>query len=289
MKPPAFDYRSPETIEEVTALLDEYRSDARVIAGGQSLIPLMNLRMIGPLVLIDLNRCADLKRIEDRGNELAFGAMVRQREAQRSEVVNQKCPLISRALERAGPVAVRNRATVGGSMAHADRAAELPAVAMALDATFTITSTAGNRQVQAAEFFLGDMTTAIEENEFLTGVSFPCAPVGAVVRFEEVGVRREGVAIVGLASQIVLGSDDAVENARFAVMGVDSTPIRLHEVENLLIGQKLDKEVISQAAQLASEGIDALDDAYASAAYRRVTTGSLMEQFLNDIASPRIG
>src|SRR5947207_11801144 len=167
MKPPAFRYFAPTTIDEVVRLLGEHGADARVLAGGQSLVPLMNLRIVRPAALIDLNRCPGLDYIERRGSRVAIGAMTRQIDAMNSAVIRENCPLVSQALAHTGPVAVRSRATVGGTLAHADRVAELPAVAVALDAVLVIEGINGRREVAATDFFLGDLTTAIEPGEFL--------------------------------------------------------------------------------------------------------------------------
>jgi CO/xanthine dehydrogenase FAD-binding subunit len=280
LKPPPFAYHAPEMLEEIVALLAEYGSDARCIAGGQSLIPLMNLRMARPKVLIDLNRCKELTRIERGDNDVSYGSMVRQRDAERSEATVASCPLVAKALKHAGPIAVRNRATVGGTLAHADRTAELPGVAMALDAMFVVASAAGEREVAATEFYQGDMATAVEPDEMLKAVRFPIAPVNAYTEFFEVGVRREGVAIVGLAALVRLGVDAVVEEARLAVTGLDSLPVRLSHVEELLVGNRLEGDLIAQAAELGSGSVEPLDDPFVSGRYRRRVAGALVKQAL---------
>lgn len=282
MKPPPFKYHSPETLAEVVALLAEHGSDARCLAGGQSLIPLMNLRMAKPDVLIDLNRCRELMQIEDRGNSLSLGAMVRQRDAELSEVARSRCPLLSKALSHAGPVAVRSRATVGGSLAHADRAAELPGVAVALDAVFVLASAAGQREVPAGDFFFGDMATAIESDEMLKEVTFPVAPPGCHTEFLEVGTRREGVAMLGLAAQIAFDGEGLVNSARLAVIGVEPAPVRLKRVEELIAGRSLEGDLIGEAAKIAADTVDPLDDPYVKASYRRRVTGSLIRKALRN-------
>jgi len=285
MKPPPFVYHAPRTIAEVVALLAEHGADARVLAGGQSLIPLMNLRMAKPAVLIDLNRCAELARIERNGAGVAYGAMVRQHDAEHSDVTRTCCPLVAKALACAGPVAVRNRATVGGTLAHADRAAELPGVAIALDATFVLARASGERSVPAEEFFLGDMTTAIEPDEFLKAVVFPVSSTDSHAGFYEVGIRREGVALVGLAAQVVLDERGLVRDARFAVIGVESFPVRLKVVEARVRGRVLGADVIEEAAALASDAVDPMDDAFTKARYRKHVAGSLVRRALQGIAT----
>lgn len=282
MKPHSFQYHAPETLAEVVALLAEHDGDARVLAGGQSLVPLMNLRMAQPEVLIDLNRCAELTGIAQVDGALCLGAMVRQIDAERSPLVAELCPLICRALALAGPRAVRNRATVGGPLAHADRSAELPGVAVALDAVFEIASAEGIRDVPAAEFFMGDMMTAVEGHEMLAAVRFPVAPPTAFGVFHETGLRREGVALVGLAAQVDLQGDGTVASAAMAVIGVEPAPARLRAAEAALTGQRLTPELIETAARLASEGLDAADDAVASARYRTFVAGSLVRKALGE-------
>lgn len=283
MKPPAFRYAAPTTSQEVAELLAEYGSDARVIAGGQSLVPLMNLRMIRPALLIDLNRCPELAYIERRGDEIALGPMTRQIDAMNSPLVRAHCPLVAQCLEWTGPVAVRSRATVGGTVAHADRVAELPAVAVALDATLVIASAAGRREVPASEFFLGDLSTVIEAHEFLRELRFPVSPPEAFCSFTEVSVRQEGVAVVGLAVHLV-PAGRRIRRAALAAMGADSTPLRLRAAEDALTDQELRPDTIEAAVQAALGAVDPMPDIYASAAYRKHVIGTLLRRALQDAA-----
>lgn len=287
MKPPPFDYRAPTTLDEVLALLAEYGSDARVIAGGQSLVPLMNLRMARPEVLIDLNRCGELMRIDLTGGGVSYGAMVRQSDAQYSEVTQANCPLVSKTLAHAGPIAVRNRATVGGTLAHADRAAELPGAAVALNATMVIASASGTREVPALEFFQGDMTTSVDAGEMLKAAIFPKTDAGAFTGFYEVGIRREGVAIVGLAAHLTRDDAGSVADAGLAVIGVESAPVRLAAVEAALKRQRLTPELIAELGTLASDGVDPVDDAQVRAGYRKHVAGALVKQALEEAMAGR--
>ncbi|NTJ11574.1 FAD binding domain-containing protein [Rhizobium lusitanum] len=281
MKPPRFEYRAPERLDDVLALLSEFGSDARVLAGGQSLIPLLNLRMAQYDLIIDLNRCVELQKIEETERGISFGAMVRQRDAMLSPLTEQRSPLIARALERAGPIAVRNRATIGGTLAHADRSAELPGVAMALEATFVIGSRDGLREVPASSFFLGDMTTAIEPEELLISAYFPPTPRGAYAAFHEIGIRREGVALVGLAAMIDIDGTGRVRSACLALTGVEPTPVRLRDIELMIIGNDLSSDLLDEASQAASSVIDPQDDAFTSADYRRRVAGALVRRALD--------
>lgn len=283
MKPPAFSYFAPGTAREVVELLAQYGGDARVLAGGQSLVPLMNLRMIRPAVLIDLNRCPELDYIEQRGSYIAVGAMTRQIAATRSPLLRKYCSLVSKALELTGPVAVRSRSTVGGTIAHADRVAELPAVAVALDAVMVIESSRGKREVAATDFFLGDLSTAVEADEFLREVRFPVCDERSHFSFTEVGVRQEGVAVVGLAVHI-LSQGARVQKTALVAMGVDSAPVRLKSAESELMKRGLVTPFIEEIVRLACEEIDPMPDPYTTAAYRKHAVGALMRKALQAAA-----
>ncbi len=284
MKPPAFRYAAPRTAREVVQLLAQHGSDARVLAGGQSLVPMMNLRIMRPAVLIDLNRCEELSYIERRGDYLAIGPMTRQLDAHRSPLVRALCPLVAEALEWTGPVAVRARSTVGGTLAHADRVAELPAVAVALDAVMVIEGEGGRREVGAADFFLGDLSTAVEPHEFLREIRFPISPAHAFTRFLEVGVRQEGVAVVGLAVYLEREAH-SVRKVALVAMGVDSMPVRLSTAEALLRQGGLQAQAIEEACQAASMQIEPMADIYTSAAYRRHAVGNLLARALEAAAA----
>lgn len=283
MKPPAFNYVAPVAAQDVVALLAEHGADARVIAGGQSLVPLLNLRIIRPAVLIDLNRCRELDYVEPRDGYLAFGPMTRQLDALKSPVVRQHCPLVAQALEWTGPVAVRSRATVGGTIAHADRVAELPAVAVALEAVMVIEGARGRREVTAAEFFLGDLSTAVEPDEFLREIRFPICEPGAFSSFAEVSVRQEGVAVVGLATYLVKDGE-RVRKVALAAMGVAAAPMRLRAAEAELLARGLGPAAIEAAAQAACNEVDPQSDLYGSAEYRRHVVGAMVKKALHEAA-----
>lgn len=288
MKPPKFEYYAPQTVEEVVALLTRFGMDARVLAGGQSLVPIMNLRIMQPAALIDLNRCEALDYIELRDGHIAIGAMVRQMDAMNSPVVRQHCPLVSQALELAGPVAVRNRATVGGTLAHADRVAELPSVAVALDAVMVIQGSAGSREVGAADFFFGDLTTAVEPGEFLSEVRFPVCAADAYTSFQEVSVRQEGVAVVGLAAYLER-KGATIRRTALAAMGVDGAPVRLRGVEAVLTSRRLgESSLIEEAERALMSETDPMSDVYASAAYRKHAVRSMLANVLKGAAQENL-
>ncbi len=280
MKPPAFSYVAPQAVADVIGLLALHGTDARVIAGGQSLVPLMNLRIIRPAVLIDLNHCAGLDYIEQRGGYVAFGPMTRQIDAMNSPLVRQHCPLVSQALAWTGPVAVRSRSTVGGTLAHADRVAELPAVAVALDAVMVIEGASGRREVAARDFFLGDLTTAVEPHELLREARFPVCQASSFSSFTEVSVRQEGVAVVGLAVYLER-EGKRVRKAALAAMGVDAAPLRLRLAEGELLNRGLSPDAIEAVASIAAGEIEPMSDLYTSAAYRKHVIGALLKKALH--------
>lgn len=284
MKPPAFGYVAPSTVQDIVGLLALHGADARVLAGGQSLVPLMNLRIIRPAVLIDLNRCKELDYIEHRGGHVALGPMTRQIDAMKSPIVRQHCPLVSQALEWTGPVAVRSRSTVGGTLAHADRVAELPAVAVALEAVMVIEGPNGKREVTASDFFLGDLTTAIGPQEFLREARFPVCEPDSFSSFSEVSVRAEGVAVVGLAVSLTM-SGEKVRKAALAAMGVDAAPVRLRKAEDELLNRGCGAGSIDEIARIAKSEVDPASDPYASAAYRKHVIGAMLKQALQSAVS----
>jgi carbon-monoxide dehydrogenase medium subunit len=284
VKPPAFSYAAPKGVEEVISLLAQHGADARVLAGGQSLVPLMNLRIIRPGVLIDLNHCPGLDYIERRGSYVAFGPMTRQMDAMKSSITRANCPLVAQALTFTGPVAVRNRATVGGTLAHADRVAELPAVAMALDAVMVIEGAKGRREVPASDFFVGDLTTAIEPGEFLREARFPVCEANSFSTFSEVSVRQEGVAVVGLAVYLVKDGE-RIRKAALAAMGVDATPVRLRKAEAALEARGTSPSTSDEVAGIATAEVNPITDIYASAAYRKHVMGAMVKKALRNALS----
>ena len=226
MKPAGFDYERPSSLTETLDRLATVGEDAKVLAGGQSLIPLMAMRLARPSVLIDVNRVEDLTFEADRGDYLELGALTRQRAAERSAVVRRTAPLLREALGHIGHPQIRNRGTIGGSLAHADPAAELPTVAVALDATMVIQRAGGDRTVPAADFFTGFFTTAIEPEELLTSVRIPSLPPNAGCSYKEFSRRHGDFAVVGVAAVVVLGGDATISQARIALSGVGSVPVR---------------------------------------------------------------
>ncbi len=280
MKPAPFEYFAPANTTDALAILGKHRENARPLAGGQSLVPLMNLRMSRPDVLVDLNGCAELAFVERRGDYVAYGAMTRQMDAERSDITRKFCPLIAQALAHAGPVAVRNRATIGGTLAHADRSAELPGVAVALGAVFVVDGVAGRREINAEDFVVDDLTTDIAEGEMLLEVRFPTDPPETFTTFLEIGNRQRDMAVAGIAARLTFDLAGICTQARLAAVGVESKPVRFRQVEEMLVRRSLDRPKITDAARHAAQAIDPLDDVHASAGYRREVIGALMEQAL---------
>ena len=281
MKPAAFDFHAPESGEEVLSLLATYGDDARLLAGGQSLVPLMNMRILRPRVIISLNRCRELAYLRDEDGAIACGAMIRQAEAEEADLIRSQVPLLAAALPHVGVRASRNRGTVCGSLAHADPLAELPSVAAALEATFVITGAGGRREVTAEEFFISELATCIDTGEMLTEVRFPKSAVDGRSVFLEVGNRAHGFAVVGIAAYFEITADDRCDKARLAAMGMGATTVRLTETERALEHQTLTDEVVRAAAEMASAAVDPFDDLHASADYRRHLAGVLVRRALD--------
>lgn len=281
MKPPPFLYLRPRTLEEAVQALAEHGEDAKVLAGGQSLVPLLNFRLARPSVLVDLNLIEGLREIRREDGVLALGAMVRQRTAERSPDVREAAHIIVDALHFVGHVQIRSRGTVGGSIAHADPAAELPAVALATDAEMVVSSVRGRRPIPAAEFFQGPFTTALTEDEILTEVRIPVMPRAKTAVLEL--ARRSGdFALAGVA--IVNRSNGAGLQVSLAAFGVGGTAIRLHDAEAAVRGRELSDGVVSEAAAAASAAVSPFTDVHADAGYRRELVGTLVGRALRRVA-----
>ena len=267
MKPSTFQYHLPATRDELFALLSGL-DDARVIAGGQSLVPMMNLRIAAPEHLIDLNGLLELDGIELQGDRLIVGAMTRQRAAERSPLVAEACPLLAEALTHVGFQQTRNRGTIGGSIAHMDPTAELPVVAQALDAELVIESARGERLLPFNELSAGYLATQIEPDEVLVRIAFPCWPKGHGWAFDEVTRRGESFSIVSVAALAELAPNGAIVRAAIAVGGLSAAPLRLAEAEAALQGKLADEKAIAAASLCASE-LPADGDHFAPAEFKR--------------------
>lgn len=285
MKPAAFDYVSPTSVEEAVAALADVPDggEAKVLAGGQSLVPLLSLRLAQPHRLVDINGVDGLADITEHDGVLTIGSLVRQRVAERSPVVAAACPLLTAAIPQIGHTAIRNRGTVGGSIAHADAAAELPTVAVCLDAELVATGPGGERTIPAAEFFTGFFTTALADDEILTAVRVRSAAPGTGAAFEEVARRHGDFAMAGVAAVVRLDGDTVAE-VRIAVSGVGLAPVRASSAEAALVGRSLDDATLAAAADAAVADLHPTSDLHGSAAYRKHVAGVLIRKAVRTAA-----
>ena len=278
MKPAPFAYHDPKTLSEVTALLARLEG-AKLLAGGQSLMSMMNLRFVMPDHVVDLNGVADLDYIRESSGRLEIGAMTRQRAIERSELVRAKAPVLVEALEQVGHHQTRNRGTIGGSLCHLDPAAELPGMAALYDAELTVLGPKGNRKIALKDWALGYMTTALEPDEVLTGIAFPLWRERHGHAFLEFARRHGDFAIVGVGCLLALDGAGAIARAALVLVGVDVKPMRLDSVETLLKGQVPGPELWRAAADHALK-IEALSDAMVSGDYRKRLAGTLTARAL---------
>jgi carbon-monoxide dehydrogenase medium subunit len=269
VKPPSFEYFDPRSAEEAVGLLAEHGDEARVLAGGQSLVPLMNLRLAQPGVLVDLNRVAGLGGIEAWDGGLAIGAMVRQSELESSALAAERCPLLVEAVELVGHPPIRHRGTVGGSVAHGDPAAELPAAFLALEAEIVARGPGGVRTIAATDFFKGELTTDLAPDELLGGIRVPGLPPRTGTAFVELARRHGDYAIVGVAAIVSLDESGRCARARIALCGAGPTPIRARDAEASLRGEALVDSIVEAAAARAAAETDPHGDVHGSADYRR--------------------
>jgi aerobic carbon-monoxide dehydrogenase medium subunit len=277
VKPPPFLYARPRSVEEALALLAQHGDESKVLAGGQSLIPLLNFRLARPSVLIDLGRVEGLDTITEDANLLRIGAMVRQRHVEQSPLVARSCPLLIKALRHVGHVQIRNRGTVGGSMAHADPAAELPTVALALGAEMEVIGPGGRRTIAPPEFFDGPFMTTLQPDELLLSVAFP-STAGRRTAFVEISRRAGDFAVAGVAA--VLAGDRTVAEVSLAALGVGPSATRLAAAEDTIRGRSLDPPVLRDAATAAAREVSPFDDVHADAEYRREAVGVLVARAL---------
>lgn len=267
MIPATFGHTRPATVGDAVAALADAGEDAKVLAGGQSLMPLLRMRLAFPETLIDLDRIDVLREIRDDGDALVIGAMATHHQVIRDPLVRAHAPLLVRATETVADPAVRHRGTLGGSLAHADPAGDLPAVALALDAVLLARSSRGEREIPAAEFFVDWMTSALEPDELLTGVRVPKLGDGWGVHYEKFHRTAQAWAIVGVACA-VRRANGAIEDARVALTNVGPVPVRASAVERAVVGRAASADAFRAAAEPAAEGIDPPGDLHGSAEYR---------------------
>ncbi len=280
-----FEYHAPASLEEAIALLARHGERAKPLAGGQSLVPLLTLRLARPEVVVDLNDIEELRVVRRDGDDVFIGALVRHRALERGEGVLAACPLLQEAAALIGNVRVRALGTIGGSLAHADPAAELPAVALALDGVLVVRGAAGDRVVPAREFFVGALTTALHPGELIVGIRLPALGPGVGYAVTEFTRRAGDFAIVAAVAVVEVRPTGEIVRIRAALAGVGPTPLRLPGVEAALVGERPDPRLLRRAVEGVAREIDPEGDAHASAAYRRHLTRVLTARAIERAAA----
>ncbi|MGN6570011.1 MAG: FAD binding domain-containing protein [Pseudolabrys sp.] len=284
MKPPPFDYVRPSNLGEAVAALSAHGSDAKVLAGGQSLMPMLAFRMAAPRVLVDIGRLAELKEIAFGADGLTLGALVRWCDIERSARIAAEHPLLAAAIRHVAHYQIRNRGTVGGSLAHADPAAEMPAIALVCDATILVAGAGGQQAIAAKDFFVGALTTVLDASDLLVGVLLPAWPAGRRWAFEEFSRRKGDFALAGVALHYNLDAKGAVVSPHIAGFGIADRPVRLAGAEEALSGKPIDGQAVAAAVRGATRGIDISADIHAPADYRAALLGTLLERALRRAA-----
>ena len=287
MKPAKFKYIAPNSPEEVVGHLAGYQGEARCLSGGQSLLPLMNFRLIRPEALIDLNRCPGLDYLRQEEGRLVIGPMTTQTTVEYSDLVKSCCPLISKTMIYLGSPTIRNRGTIGGTLAHADRTAELPAVALALEAELIAQNPDGVRSIPAENFFRGDLSTDLRTDEMLREICFPVSPACSLSAFTEATNRHHDLALAGVAVHLELAEDGTVTKARIVCNGIGPSPIRLKRVEQTLCGTRADDDALRDAALFSLDGVEPEGDIHASADYRSAVLPRLVARALQQAVADR--
>jgi aerobic carbon-monoxide dehydrogenase medium subunit len=281
MKPAPFEYFAPLELQEALDLLERYGDEAKILAGGQSLMPLMNLRLARPGLIIDINRLSSLDTITATPEGgLTIGALTRQRALERSKIVREQNPILAAAMPLIGHFQIRNRGTIGGSLVHADPAAELPAVSLLLGAEFLLRSKSAVRVVPAAEFFLSYLTTAIRPAELLTEIRLPKWPSGEAWAVQEIARRKGDFALIGVALRAELDAVETVQKAVIVMFGVDSKPLRMERAEAILKGRRISEAFLRELSGVVAEELQPDSDIHASAAYRKEVGGVLVRRAL---------
>jgi carbon-monoxide dehydrogenase medium subunit len=279
MKLPAFEYACPTSIGEAVALLAAHAGEAKPLAGGQSLVPMMAFRIVRPSLLVDLRRLPGLKEIKIQADGVRLGALVRWRDILDDKRLATAHPLLREAVSHVAHYQIRNRGTVGGSCAHADPASEMPGIAQVCEASFTVFGTGGSCTIKAADFFQGALTTALKNDEIITEIHLPAWPSTRLWGFQEFARRRGDFAMAGVALYYDLDGRTAT-NAHIGVIGVGDHQRRLPNAEAALNGNAVDEELAIKVGQAAAAEVEPQEDIHASAPYRRALTGTLTERAL---------
>ena len=284
MKLPSLDYTCPATLTEAIAALASHDGKATVIAGGQSLMPMLAFRLAAPKLLVDIGRLPGLDRIDISEDGVDLGALVTWRMIERDARLAQAHPLLAAAIAHVAHYQIRNRGTVGGSLAHADPAAEMPGIAVTCDAVITIAGGNGTRVVPAAAFFRGGLETVLKPDELIVSVRVPPWRRGRCWGFAEFARRRGDFALAGVAAYYNLDAQGEIGDAHIGVIGVADRPLRLKQVEGVLNGQRPSEALIRRVADAARDAVDPPDDIHAESAYRRELLGVLLERVLASAA-----
>lgn len=278
MYPAPFEYHRAASVEDAIGLLQAYGDDAKLIAGGHSLLPVMKLRLAAPEHLIDISRIDGLRGVRDDGGSLVIGTLTTHQDIARNDLIRAQAPVLAETADLVGDRQVRNRGTIGGALAHADAAADYPAAILALEAELVATGPNGSRIIPASEFFLDLLTTALEPDEVLTEIRIPALPGQTGSSYLKLANQASGYAVVGVAAVITLVPDGTVASARIGITGTGAVASRATGSEDALQGQAPDDAAIQAAASLAADGIDPLSDLSASAEYRVAVTRGLAQR-----------
>lgn len=285
MIPSNFEYFAPKSVPEALSLLSKYQEDAKILAGGHSLLPQMKLRLAAPRYVVDIGRIPGLAYIKEENGKISIGTLTTHYALESSALLKQKCPLLSETAAAIGDVQVRNRGTIGGSLVHADPAADWPAAVLALNAELRVMGKSGQRTIKAEDFFVEMMTTAVQSTELLVEIRIPQLPAHTGCTYLKMHQKASGFAIVGVAARVTLDANQTCQEVGIGITGVAPKVYRAKSVEAELRGKKLDLAAIRQAAQKATDGIEALADLHASSEYRshlsRVYTRRALEAALS--------
>lgn len=278
MKPPKFEYVAAETVEEAVSTKASYDGEASVLAGGQSLVPMLNFRLARPAAVIDLNRIPGLTAIRTDSGSVRVGAMTRQRDLERDVRAVRACPIVSRALDHVAHPVIRNRGTVGGTIAHAEAAAEMPTTLTALGGSVRVAGVRGERTIPVDELYEFHLTTSLEPDELIVEVEFPALAADAGSSFMEVARRHGDYALVGVCAVVRIAPDETIRELRLAYAGIAETPVRAVAVEQALVGALPSDEVLAAGAEEGVAYVDAIDEEQATVAYRRELVRALTKR-----------
>ena len=281
MIPPSFEYHRPSSVEEAVGLLSSLGSEAKILAGGHSLLPMMKLRFAEPEHLVDINRIPELKGVRVIGDDIVIGAMTSESAVITDPVLNAKVPLLPEAAKNIADPQVRNRGTIGGDIAHGDPANDHPALALACDAIMTIVGPNGTRQVPASEFFLGTYWTALEETDILTEITVKAFPQGAGYAYKKLK-RKTGDWATAACAVVVALSGGSVSHIRITLTNLGPTALRAHDAESILMGKSINDDLIRQAATKAMEICDPAEDLRGDAEYKTAMAGQMVQRAINE-------